>query len=94
MDVTEVRQNRWFRRVAAVAGGAMALWAVTWLAVPPLVRSQLEKLATEQLGRKLTLGAVDFKPWSLELTLHDLAAAPVPMVLPTHLPSSLSNASI
>ena len=75
MDVTEVRQNRWFRRVVAVAGGVMALWAVTWLAVPPLVRSQLEKLATEQLGRKVTLGAVDFKPWSLELTLHDLAVA-------------------
>jgi hypothetical protein len=28
----------------------------------------MEKLATEQLGRKVTVGAVDFKPWTLELT--------------------------
>jgi len=34
---------------------------VTWLAVPSIVKNQVEKLATEQLGRRVTL--------------HDLAVA-------------------
>lgn len=75
MDVKAVRQNKWFKRVAWTAGGVLALWAVTWLVVPSIVKNQVEKLATEQLGRRVTLGGVDFKPWSLELTLHDLAVA-------------------
>ncbi|MDO9196650.1 DUF748 domain-containing protein [Rhodoferax sp.] len=75
MDVKAVRQNKWFKRVARTVGGVLALWAVTWLAVPSIVKNQVEQLATEQLGRRVTLGGVDFKPWSLELTLHDLAMA-------------------
>jgi uncharacterized protein involved in outer membrane biogenesis len=51
------------------------VWALGWLVVPPLVRSQLERVGSEQLGRNLRVGAVDFKPWTLELTLHDLALA-------------------
>ena len=75
MDVKAVRQNQWFKRVAWTAGGVLALWAVTWLAVPSIVKNQVEKLATEQLERRVRLGGVDFKPWSLELTLDDLAVA-------------------
>ena len=56
-------------------GCDVALWVVGWLAVPPIVKSQVEKIAGEQLGRNVTLGAVDFKPGSLELTVHDLAVA-------------------
>ncbi|MDO8449067.1 MAG: DUF748 domain-containing protein [Rhodoferax sp.] len=77
MDVKAVRQKKWFKRVVWTVGGVLALWAVTWLAVPSIVKNQVEKLATEQLGRRVTLGGVDFKPCSLELTLHDLAVARV-----------------
>ena len=35
----------------------------------------LERLASEQLGRTVTVGSLDFKPWSLELTLRDIAVA-------------------
>lgn len=65
----------WRRRAAWSLGGLLLLWALAWAAVPPIVKSQLEKIASEKLGRQVTLGAVDFKPWSLELTLNDLAIA-------------------
>jgi uncharacterized protein involved in outer membrane biogenesis len=55
--------------------GVVALWAIGWLAVPPLLKHQVQKIASEKLGRTVTLGAVDFKPWSMELTLSDLAIA-------------------
>jgi hypothetical protein len=44
-------------------------------AVPFIVKAQLEKIGCEKLGRQLMAGAVDLKPWTLELTLHDLAIA-------------------
>lgn len=53
----------------------LALWALAWLAVPSLLKSQIESRGSAALGRTLTVGAVDFKPWSLELTLRDLAIA-------------------
>ena len=53
--------------------GLLALWLLAWLAVPPLVKWQGQKIASEELGRPTTIGKVDFKPWSLELTVHDLA---------------------
>lgn len=43
--------------------------------VPVALKSQLEKAVSEKLGRQVTVGAVDFRPWSLELTLRDLAIA-------------------
>ncbi len=68
-------QNKWIRRLAWTFAALAGLVALAWLAVPPLVKSQAEKIASAQLGRKVTLGAVEFKPLSLELTLHDLAVA-------------------
>ena len=75
MDRQSFRQNRWTRRVAWLVGAVLALWAIGWLAVPPLLRQQAQKIATEKLGRNVTIGAVDFKPWSLELTVSNLAIA-------------------
>ncbi|MBK7052476.1 MAG: DUF748 domain-containing protein [Rhodoferax sp.] len=75
MDVKSIKQNKWFKRSAWALGSTFALWAVAWLTVPALVKHQVEKLASEQLGRRVTLGEVDFKPWSLELTVRDLAVA-------------------
>lgn len=51
------------------------MWAVAWLAVPPLLKGPLERAATAQLGRAVTVGAIDFKPWTLELALRDVAVA-------------------
>lgn len=68
----------WKRPIAWVVGALLVLWVLAWLAwlaVPPLLKSQVESRGTEALGRKLTVGAIDFKPWTLELTLTDLAIA-------------------
>ncbi|MEJ7686267.1 MAG: DUF748 domain-containing protein [Variovorax sp.] len=62
-------------------GGVVALMAVlallilAWLAVPPIAKSQIQKIASEKLGRQVTVGKIDFKPWTLELTLNDLRIA-------------------
>ena len=57
--------------------GLIALWLLAWLAVPWLAKGPLERIASEQLGRTVTVGTIDFKPWSLELALHDVAVAGV-----------------
>lgn len=41
--------------------------------VPVLLKPQAERAIGEAFGRKATIGAVEFRPWSLELTLRDLA---------------------
>lgn len=73
-----VRNPLWRRRAAWFLGVLALLWAVAWAAVPPLVKSQIEKIASEKLGRQVTVGSVDFKPWSLEVTLTDLAILRAP----------------
>ena len=74
----------WPRRVAtrrnAIRFGLATLafaivWSAAWFVVPPIVRSQAEKAASEKLGRRLTLGSVAFNPWTLELTIADLSLA-------------------
>ena len=51
------------------------VWSAAWFYMPPIVASQAEKAAAEKLGRRLTLGHVAFNPWTLELTIDDLAIA-------------------
>jgi hypothetical protein len=68
-------KSKWPKRLAYALGGLIALWALAWLAVPPLVKSQVEKIASEQLGRQISIGKIDFKPWSLELELRDVVLA-------------------
>ncbi|MCU4118760.1 DUF748 domain-containing protein [Variovorax sp. N23] len=77
MNVASLKKNKWLRRGGVAVVVLLAIWALAWLAVPPLAKSQLQKIATEKLGRQVTVGAVDFKPWSLELTLTDLRIAAV-----------------
>jgi uncharacterized protein involved in outer membrane biogenesis len=64
------------RRVAMTVVALAALWVVTWLAVPPLVKWQAPTRLSALLGRDVTLDSVDFHPWALEIVLHDLAVAP------------------
>ncbi len=70
-----LRQHRWFRPVVRALAGLIVLWLVTWLAIPPLVKGPLERIASEQLGRTVTVGGIDFEPWSLEFALRDVAVA-------------------
>ena len=71
-------QGKWFRRLWMTVVALAALWLVTWLAVPPLVKWQAPGRLSAALGRDVTLGAVDFHPWALEIVLHDLAVGPAP----------------
>jgi uncharacterized protein involved in outer membrane biogenesis len=74
----------WTQRIAtrrnAIRFGLAALtfvvlWSTMWLIVPTVVKSQAEQAASDKLGRRLTLGSVVFNPWTLELTITDLALA-------------------
>ena len=65
----------WLKRLAWAVGALVVLWVVTWLALPALIKWQLPPRASEVLGRSVTLGDVGFKPWSMSLTLDDLAIA-------------------
>ena len=65
----------WFRRSAWGLGALLALWALAWAAVPALAKSQAQSRLGELLGRQVTVGSIAFSPWSLELTVRDLAIA-------------------
>ena len=67
--------NRWLRRTLWTVASLLALWAIGWLAVPPLLKHQAQKLLGEMLGRQVSIGVIDFKPWTLELTVDDLRIA-------------------
>ena len=73
--LTSFKNTPWPRRLAWALAALVLLWMLGWLAVPPLLRGQGERLATEVLGRRVTIGGVSFRPWSLELSLHDVAVA-------------------
>jgi hypothetical protein len=75
MDVASIKQNKWVRRGIVAVLVLLAFWVIAWLAVPPIAKSQLQKIASEKLGRQVTVGKIDFKPWTLELTLNDLRIA-------------------
>ncbi|MFN9473461.1 DUF748 domain-containing protein [Acidovorax sp.] len=74
-SLATLRQHCWARRATIALAALLALWLLTWLAVPPLLKGPLQRAASEQLGRAVTVGAIDFQPWSLELTLRDIAVA-------------------
>ncbi|UVH60098.1 DUF748 domain-containing protein [Variovorax paradoxus] len=75
MDVASIKQNKWVRRGIVAVLVLLAFWVIAWLAVPPIAKSQLQKIASEKLGRQVTVGKIDFKPWTLELALNDLRIA-------------------
>jgi len=65
----------WLRRLAYAAGALVLLWALAWAVVPSIAKSQAQTRLSALLGRTVTVGAVEFAPWSLELTVRDLAVA-------------------
>lgn len=74
-DTSHPRYRPWLKRLGWLVAGVLGLWAILWLLVPWVARQQIEKHASAQLGRAVQVGKVEFLPWSLELTLHDLSVA-------------------
>jgi len=75
MNAAWLKQNKWVRRGIVALLVLLGVWAIAWLAVPPIAKSQIQKIASEKLGRQVTVGKIDFKPWTLELTVNDLKIA-------------------
>jgi hypothetical protein len=75
MNAASLKQNKWVQRGVLALLVLLGLWLLAWLAVPPIAKSQIQKIASEKLGRQVTVGKIDFKPWTLELTLKDLRIA-------------------
>ncbi|RZL67612.1 MAG: DUF748 domain-containing protein, partial [Variovorax sp.] len=75
MNAASLKQNKWVRRGIVALLVLLAVWVIAWLAVPPIAKSQIQKIASEKLGRQVTVGKIDFKPWTLELTLNNLRIA-------------------
>lgn len=75
MQLPTLTRNKWLRAALWLIATVAVMWALAWLFVPALLKQQLEQAASEQLGRKVSVGQIDFKPWTLELAIHDLAIA-------------------
>jgi hypothetical protein len=75
MNAASIKHNKWVQRGIVALLVLLAFWVIAWLAVPPVAKSQVQKIASEKLGRQVTVGKIDFKPWTLELTLNDLRIA-------------------
>jgi uncharacterized protein involved in outer membrane biogenesis len=67
--------RRVLRRLGIALAALLAIWLLLWLAVPPLLKWQAQQRLSTLLGRTVTIGQVQFAPWSLELTLRDVAIA-------------------
>jgi hypothetical protein len=72
LPLEALRRHRWVRRAFWAVVALLALWLLSWLLVPVLAKGPLERKASELLGRPVTVGALEFTPWTLEVTLRDL----------------------
>jgi uncharacterized protein involved in outer membrane biogenesis len=70
-----VAHRVWARRVVFALGAWLVLCLLAWLVVPGMVKREIEQRGSAVLGRPLTVGAVHFKPWTMELTLDQLQIA-------------------
>jgi hypothetical protein len=66
---------KWLRRMAWLVVAVLVLMGAAWLALPGAMKSQGEQRLGALLGRAVSIGQVEFKPWSLELTVHQLQIA-------------------
>lgn len=69
------KTHKWLRRITWLVLAVLLLGVILWLAVPPLLRSNVERYGSEFLGRSVKVGEVEFKPWALQLTVHDVSVA-------------------
>ncbi len=90
--------RRLWIRILIALGILAIVWSSAWFYVPPIVASLASRAVEQQLGRRLTLGHVAFNPWTLELTIDDLAlsgasasAAPMLEVKRVHADATLES---
>nr|MCU0974278.1 DUF748 domain-containing protein [Burkholderiales bacterium] len=57
----------------ALVAGVLLFAAAGFLAVPPLLRMQIEKFARETLQRELTVGEIKLNPFDLKLEIKDVS---------------------
>ena len=69
---------RRLKRLLWLCGAVGLLGALAWLALPQLLKPRIETIASGQLGRAVTVGGLEIKPWSLELVVHGLAVGAAP----------------
>ena len=74
-SLATLRHHRWVRRGLWALLALLLLWLLSWLSVPALVKGPLERIASEKLGRPVTVGAIEFRPWTLEVTLRDIVVS-------------------
>lgn len=65
----------WRRRALWALAALAGLWLLGWLGLPPLLKWQIQEQGSAYLGRPVTVDRVDFRPWSLELTIEGLRIA-------------------
>ena len=71
--------SQWFRSLRNASLILVALFAayclLGFLAVPRLIKSKVETLATTELGRPATVGKVEFNPFTFRARVYDLSLA-------------------
>jgi len=75
MSFTTLVQKTWVRWLVGSLVALVLLLGLAWAAAPGILKSQVEVRGSEALGRKVTVGAIEFKPWTLELTVSDIRIA-------------------
>ncbi|WP_370679013.1 DUF748 domain-containing protein [Comamonas sp. GB3 AK4-5] len=75
MQVQIWRSAKLWRSLGWVFAAVLGLWMLAWLSFPWAARQLIEKHGSQALGRQLSVGKVEFSPWSMELTLRDVALA-------------------
>jgi hypothetical protein len=66
------------KRLGWAVLAVLGLLVLAWAGVPLLLKSQIEQHASATLGRPVTVGRIDFKPWTLELTAEQLTVGAAP----------------
>lgn len=67
--------RRWLHRLGWALSALVLIWGLMWLALPPLIKWQLQKQGSAALGRTVTLERVQVRPWALRFTLEGLRVA-------------------
>jgi uncharacterized protein involved in outer membrane biogenesis len=67
--------QRWLRRAAWAIGSLLLVWGLSWLALPPLLKWQIQKQGSAALGRTVTVERVEVRPWALSFTIDGLQVA-------------------
>ncbi|MDQ5898615.1 MAG: hypothetical protein QG612_2701, partial [Pseudomonadota bacterium] len=76
------RPHRLLRAAAIALTSVLLLWLLAWLALPPLLKSLVERQASQALGRPVTLERVIVRPWAMDLAIERLRIGAAPGATP------------